>query len=152
MASNEIPDSFIFDKCVTFHVDDDNLDDMPSYKDIWSRVLQKEYLEILTDFEESQKVIRNIDMFSEWGHAAQQTSNMTFLFDKHNVDPKNYEVFKLYMLQQEKDFEEKLNKQKAETRKKLEEERAKREAEEERLRQQMLAEVKEENDDDGDKG
>jgi hypothetical protein len=75
------------------------VDDLPGYKDIWSKVLQKEYLEILTDFSADQKVIRNIDMLSEWGPSVEsRNQNMTNLFETHNVDPNNYEVFKLYML------------------------------------------------------
>jgi hypothetical protein len=99
MTQNEIPDSFIFDMCITFHLDNNNVDDLPGYKDIWSKVLQKEYLEILTDFSADQKVIRNIDMLSEWGPSVEsRNQNMTNLFETHNVDPNNYEVFKLYML------------------------------------------------------
>ena len=50
LTQNEVPDSFIFDKCITFHLNEDNIDEMPSYKDVWSKVLESEYLGILTDF------------------------------------------------------------------------------------------------------
>ena len=123
---------------------------MPSYQDVWSKILQKEYLEILTDFSADQKVIRSIDMFSEWGSAeGMRSQNMTYLFDKHNANPTKYEAFKMFMLDQNKDFNSALQKQQAITQSELEEERKKKQAEEEeRLKKEKLAEVMEDPDDE----
>ena len=88
-------------------------------------------------------------MFSEWGsHEGLRAQNMTYLFEKHIKDEKKYEMFKMYMLQQNKEFDEALMKQKAQTLKTMEEERKRKQAEEEeRLKREKLAEVQEVNED-----
>ena len=82
MAQNEIPDSFLFDKCFTFHLNDDNADNQLGYNDIWQKILEKEYLEILTDSRAEQKLLKNMDMFSSWGSTDLRTQSMAFLFEK----------------------------------------------------------------------
>ena len=49
LTQNEIPDNFLFDQCITMHIDLNNVDVLPTYDDIWAKVLDPRYLEVLTD-------------------------------------------------------------------------------------------------------
>ena len=57
LTQNEIPDNFLFDKCVTMHIDTGNVDALPGYNDIWNKLLNVNYLEILTDLNPDRKLM-----------------------------------------------------------------------------------------------
>lgn len=48
-TQNEIPDSFLFDYSATFQLGDANADQLSSFNDIWSRVLEENTLEFLQE-------------------------------------------------------------------------------------------------------
>jgi len=48
-TQNEIPDSLLSDESVTMYISDQNLDAMPSFADIWTKILDDGYLQVLTD-------------------------------------------------------------------------------------------------------
>lgn len=60
-TQNEIPDSLLYEESVTMYIDESNLDAMPSFGDIWHKILDDNYLRILTDQEGGQEPIRKID-------------------------------------------------------------------------------------------
>lgn len=63
-TQNEIPDSLLSDESVTMHINDQNLDAMPSFADIWTKILDDGYLRVLTDQTVGQQPIRSIDFIS----------------------------------------------------------------------------------------
>jgi hypothetical protein len=62
LTQSEIPDSFLFEKSVTFHVGPQNLDDMPTFNDIWSKILDPNFMDVLTDTSEGRQKLRSIVM------------------------------------------------------------------------------------------
>lgn len=50
-TQNEIPDSILSDDSVTLHLDESNVDENPSFGDIWQKILDDSYLHLLTDQE-----------------------------------------------------------------------------------------------------
>jgi hypothetical protein len=63
-TQNEIPDSILFNESVTFHVDSSNVDVMPSYADIWNKILEENYLLLLTDPSSNKEKLLKIDMLA----------------------------------------------------------------------------------------
>ena len=49
LTQNEIPDNFLFEQCITLHLDGNNADALPSFDDIWTKILDPKYLKVLTD-------------------------------------------------------------------------------------------------------
>ena len=49
LTQNEIPDNFLFEQCITLHLAGNNVDALPSYDDIWTKILDPKYLKVLTD-------------------------------------------------------------------------------------------------------
>lgn len=47
-TANEIPDSIKCDESVTIHIDSSNVDTLPNFGDIWARILDDTYLDLLT--------------------------------------------------------------------------------------------------------
>ena len=75
----------MFDQCVTMHIDGDNVDVLPTYDDIWSKILDPRYLAVLTDLAGDQAPIRDIDLFTTWGpEEGKAASNMKFLFEQRS--------------------------------------------------------------------
>ena len=61
-TQNEIPDSILFNESVTIHIDESNVDAMPSYADIWTKILEDNYLQLLTDEAPNKDNLLKIDL------------------------------------------------------------------------------------------
>ena len=46
-TQNEVPDSIPSEESVTFHIDSSNSDALPNYGDIWTKILEDAYLDLL---------------------------------------------------------------------------------------------------------
>ena len=55
----------ISEESVTLHIDEENVDALPSYADIWTKILSQDYLNLLTDQKTGQAPIRNIDYLND---------------------------------------------------------------------------------------
>jgi hypothetical protein len=130
LTQSEIPDSFLFDKCVTFHVGPQNFDELPTFNDIWAKILEPQFMEALTNTAEGRQLIRNIEMQTNWGNF--EFENVTNIFGRKVKDQTQIETFKAYLTSQKQTYKEKLQKQQMMTF--MERERVK------KIEQQRLAE------------
>ena len=62
MTQNEIPDNFLFDKCVTLHIDEANNDQLPGYDDVWNNILDIHCLEYLTNLSDDRSLLQTLSM------------------------------------------------------------------------------------------
>lgn len=119
---------------------------MPTYNDIWSKILDPAYMNALTNDSEGRQNIRNIEMMNQWGNL--ESENVTTLFSSKVKDPTQIETFKAYLTSQKQTYKEKLQKQKIITfmdreHKRKQDEQKKAEAEEKQkklLREQIIVE------------
>ena len=84
LTQSEIPDSFLFDKSISFHIGKQNFDQMPTYNDIWSKILDPVYMNVLTNDSEGRQSIRNIEMMNQWGNL--ESENVTSIFSSRIKD------------------------------------------------------------------
>ena len=56
-----MPDSIPSEESVTFHVDSSNIDALPTFGDIWYKILDNSYLELLMNEQTGQNPIRSIE-------------------------------------------------------------------------------------------
>lgn len=144
-TQNEIPDSLIAEESVVMHIDEDNVDAMPSFGDIWTKILDQNYLEVLTNQQPGQQAIRNIDYLSnnEWSTSeGLRAKNMKYMFEKSVNNDTMTASFRDYLRTQRETFEGQLNEQKAQTKREMEEARQRAlEEEEARIQAQKLLEM-----------
>lgn len=48
-SQNDIPDSFLFDHSISFHMTEQNIEEFEGFEDIWSAILDERVLIKLTD-------------------------------------------------------------------------------------------------------
>ena len=110
-TQNEVPDSIIFDESITFHIDQSNIDAMPSYGDIWTKILEENYLHLLTDQAANKEALLKIDEITQNFGASMDymlARNMKQMYAKTVEDDTMTDAFKEYMNEQNKVFEQKL--------------------------------------------
>lgn len=78
LTQSEIPDSFLFERSVSFHVGPQNLDLMPTFNDVWAKILEPEYMTVLTAEEKGRQELRKRIMETEWGSKEIQTAAKLF--------------------------------------------------------------------------
>ena len=61
-SHHEIPDNFLFDKCVTLHIDEANNDQLPGYDDVWNNILDIHCLEYLTNLSDDRSLLQTLSM------------------------------------------------------------------------------------------
>lgn len=75
---------------MTLHLDDKNVDALPSFSDIWQKILEPNYLNLLTDQQVGPNVIRNIDFLSNPNWSASdgaKLKNMKSLYQQSTENP-----------------------------------------------------------------
>lgn len=105
------------------HIDEKNLDAMPSFGDIWTNILDENYLTVLTNQQVGQQAIRNIDYLSnnEWSTSdGLKAKNMKYMFEKSVNNDTMTASFRDYLKTQRETFEVQLNEQKTQTRQEIE--------------------------------
>lgn len=99
---------------------------MPSYGDIWNKILEENYLHLLTDMAPNKETLLKIDeVTSNFGSSmdAVAAKNMQNVFAKTANNATMTESFKMYLNEHHKVFEQQLKVQAEETKRELEEER-----------------------------
>lgn len=125
LTQNEIPDNFLFEQCITLHLDGNNVDALPTFDDIWTKVLDPDYLKVLTDLAEDQAPVRDIELYTQWGpEEGKAAANVKFLFEKDNANVQMIESFKQLAYHKKTEFDELLELQAEQTRRELEKQRA----------------------------
>lgn len=109
LMMNEIPESFLFEKSITFHIGSHNVDEMPTFNDIWAKILEPEYMEVLTSDVNGREAIRNAQLQTQW--ATLESDNVIALYSDRIKDPTQIETFKAYLTAQKQLYREKLAKQ-----------------------------------------
>lgn len=90
------------------HIDEKNLDAMPSFGDIWTNILDENYLTVLTNQQVGQQAIRNIDYLSnnEWSTSdGLKAKNMKYMFEKSVNNDTMTASFRDYLKTQRETFE-----------------------------------------------
>ena len=88
LTQNEIPDNFLFDKCVTMHLEIGNMDNLPGYNDIWDKLLNVNYLEILTDLKADRKAMNQLSAMADFQALDIPVSkNMKYIFERQSESP-----------------------------------------------------------------
>ena len=150
-TQNEIPDSLLAQDSVTFHLDDSNADAMPSFGDIWTKILDESYLLLLTSEEKGQNPIRNIDFLQnpDWtSQEASRTKNLKQIYFTSVQNKSKSEQFREFLDKQKNDFEEQLKRQAEITKREMEEEKHRQAEERKRsLARRQLENVMEVDDD-----
>ena len=124
LTQNEIPDNFLFDQCITMHIDENNVDVLPTYDDIWSKILDPRYLEVLTDLNADQAPVRDIELYTTWGpEEGKVANNMTFLFEKRAADKAVSESFRQAAFHKRAEYLQQYEQQREQTRREMEAER-----------------------------
>lgn len=106
---------------------------MPTFNDIWAKVLLPDFMNVLTETSEGRQKLRHIQIEKEM--AGFEIENATALFTAKTKNQPEIETFKNYLSAQKHAYKEKLQKQQYETFKRQQQERQeqeKRRAEEER--------------------
>ena len=113
-TQNEIPDSLLFEESITMYLDESNLDAMPSFADIWHKILDDNYLNILTDQEGGQEPIRKIDIDSHNDFTNQdglRAKNMKQIYEKSANNATLTAQFHQFLGTQKESFDEQLKAQ-----------------------------------------
>lgn len=110
LIQNEIPDSFLFEKSVSFYICDRNFDDLPTFSDIWAKILQPEFMNALTSNPEMREQTR-AEIMKDHEDNPENQENVTKLFSTKVKDSTEIATFKQYLAAQKKDYKEKLHKQ-----------------------------------------
>lgn len=108
-TQNEIPDSLISDESITMHINDQNMDAMPSFGDIWNKILEDSYLKVLTDETVGQQPIRRIDLMTQTDFNtsdAMRAKNMKSIYEKSAANPVLADQFHEFLKTQKSAFEE----------------------------------------------
>lgn len=101
IAQNEIPDSFLFDGSVTFQLGDANMDELQTFRDVWTRVLDEACLNTLQEInpinhEQARIKLRQIDKVSEdWGNI--ETAALKVFEAQTRSNPEQAALFKQYI-------------------------------------------------------
>ena len=117
-TQSEIPDSILSDESVTIHLDESNQDVNPSFGDIWQKILEESYLQLLTDQEVGQAPIRRIDFIQNPGFSARDELRLKSMKNMYEVSEENPAMtaqFQQFLYTQRAQFEEDLLKQQKET-------------------------------------
>ena len=91
---------------MTFHIDSSNIDALPTYGDIWYKILDNSYLELLMNEQTGQNPIRSIE-FRESQTLAEElirTRNMKYIYEESVKDPKLTAQFREYLQIQRGEF------------------------------------------------
>jgi hypothetical protein len=100
------------------HISSRNFDDLPTFNDIWAKIFDPYYLELLTDAPAGRQRIRIVEQEQVWGDFS--LPNVTDVFRKETkVDETSVDTFKAYMLSQKKAYKNQLSVQQVETQKRL---------------------------------
>ena len=111
------------------HIDENNVDVLPTYDDIWHKILDPRYLAVLTDLNADQAPVRDIELFTEWGpEEGKIAHNMKFLFEKRSGDAAMSESFAQVAFNKRTEYMEQYERQREGTRRELEAARLKEEA------------------------
>ena len=122
------------------HLDETNIDAMPSFSDVWTQILERDYLNVLTDQAVGQQAIRGLDLGSadNWNMENYTAKNMKYIYKNTVQNETMFTAFKEYLHEQQSTFQEQLEKQRQETKREMEEERLRAEAEEEAHQKALL--------------
>jgi hypothetical protein len=85
----------LFEKCITFHLGPSNFDDLSTFNDIWAKILEPEFMDVLTNTAEGRQNIRKIEMQNNWGNF--EFENVTNIFSRKVKDQTQIETFKAYL-------------------------------------------------------
>ena len=98
-TQNEIPDSLIAEESVTMHLDETNIDAMPSFSDVWTQILERDYLNVLTDQAVGQQAIRGLDLGSadNWNMENYTAKNMKYIYKNTVQNETMFSAFKEYL-------------------------------------------------------
>ena len=101
-TQNEIPDSLIAEESVTMHLDETNIDAMPSFSDVWTQILERDYLNVLTDQAVGQQAIRGLDLGSadNWNMENYTAKNMKYIYKNTVQNETMFSAFKEYLHEQ----------------------------------------------------
>lgn len=153
-TQNEIPDSILSDDSVTLHLDESNVDENPSFGDIWQKILDDSYLHLLTDQEVGQAPIRRIDFIQNPQFSARdemRKKSMKYMYEATAENQTMTAQFQEFLSTQKQQFEEELTQQQKETLAEMEEKKKQEqdelEAQERALQLRELDQVNEEDDD-----
>lgn len=102
---SEIPDSFLFERCITFHLGPQNFDQMPTFDDVWSKVLEPDYMNAFMNTVDGRQHLRANAALNVGSY---EVDNVTSLFSKRIHDQTKIDTFKAYLGAKRQDYERRI--------------------------------------------